>query len=221
MRLVGLTWFLVAALLSQTAFADAKDNKAKARDAYRLGTQHYDLGEYREALQEFKEAYRKVEDPSFLFNIAQCHRQLGDKQEAIRFYRTYLIKAGDAPNREEVNKMVAKLEKAIADEQAVKTSPPSGTIGSATDKQPPVEVKQQPEEVKQQPAPVETREQPPVAQRPKLWWIGVLVGGVAVVGLAVGLGVGLGLSQNQRTAEPSTALGTFEPPFTGALGVSF
>jgi len=30
------------------------------------------LGEYREALDQFKEAYRLKQDPSFLYNIAQC-----------------------------------------------------------------------------------------------------------------------------------------------------
>jgi hypothetical protein len=33
----------------------------------------------------------------------------------------------------------------------------------------------------------------------KLWWVGVVVGGVAAVGLAVGLGVGL---TRTSTAEP-------------------
>jgi Tetratricopeptide repeat len=48
--------------------------------------------------------------PAFLFNIAQCHRQLGNKQEAIKFYRSYLRKVPDAPNAEEVRKLIASLE---------------------------------------------------------------------------------------------------------------
>src|SRR4051794_18724921 len=77
------------------------DNKEKARALYRAATHHYDFGEYQQALDGFKEAYENYEDPAFLFNIAQCHRALGHKQEAITLYKSYLRKKPDAPNRDE------------------------------------------------------------------------------------------------------------------------
>src|SRR5258707_15617719 len=82
-----LTLLLLFALVAPARATP--EGKARAREAYRLATQHYNLGEYPEALKQFKEAYRLFEDASFLFNIGQCHRQMGNKQEAIRFYRTY------------------------------------------------------------------------------------------------------------------------------------
>ena len=92
---------IVGVLLSVQSPGAAED-KQKARVAYRLATQHYDLGEYKEALTAFKDAYRNFEDPAFLFNIAQCHRQLGDTVLAVREYRAYLRKVPDASNRDEV-----------------------------------------------------------------------------------------------------------------------
>src|SRR5262245_49679209 len=101
---------IVASILACMAGSAWAGDRARAQEAYRSGTQHYDLAEYKEALESFKEAYRNLEDPTFLFNIAQCHRQLGDKPQAIRFYRTYLIKVPDAPKREQIREMVATLE---------------------------------------------------------------------------------------------------------------
>src|SRR5688572_11638288 len=129
MKRIG--WMVVAMVMA-LALVDARpaaaEDKAKARQAYRRGAQHYDLGEYREALANFKEAYREYEEPTFLFNIAQCHRQLNEHEVAIRFYRTYLNRLPAAPNREEVRNTIAKLELTIAEEKAAKTAPPQGTM---------------------------------------------------------------------------------------------
>jgi tetratricopeptide (TPR) repeat protein len=119
-------------LLSLCATARAED-KAKAKEAFRLATQHYYLGEYREALQSFKEAYRAFEDPVLLFDIAQSYRQLLNDQLALREYNMYLTVAPNAPNRDEVRALIEKLERSIAEEQATKTSPPQRTSPPSAD----------------------------------------------------------------------------------------
>ena len=120
---------LVLFFIVTAAHADERD---KARAAFRLGSQHYSLGEYREALVSFKEAYRSYEDPSFLFNIAQCERQLDQRADAIRAYRMYLVNAPDAANREEVRTLITRLEHELADERATKAAPPPGVQPPAT-----------------------------------------------------------------------------------------
>jgi tetratricopeptide (TPR) repeat protein len=187
---------LVLAVLVGTVHAE--DKKA-ARDAYRAGTQHYDLGEYKEALSAFKDAYRNFEDPVFLFNIAQCQRQLGESQNAARQYRMYLLKVPDAQNREEVRALIARLEKTIAEEQANKLVAPQGTQ---------TEVQRSPIE----PAPpvaVVTTARPP-AKPPiyKRWWLWTIVGAVVVAGVAVGAGVGA--TQSGQTPTAQTNLGTIK-----------
>jgi tetratricopeptide (TPR) repeat protein len=81
----------------------------EAREHYEQAVAHYNLDEFAPALAEFREAYRLKPDPSFLFNIAQCHRKLGDADAALDFYRKYLRSLPDAPNRADVERMIADL----------------------------------------------------------------------------------------------------------------
>jgi tetratricopeptide (TPR) repeat protein len=87
--------------------ADARVRAARAH--YESGVAHYNLDEFAAALAEFTEAYRTKPDPSFLFNIAQCHRKLGDADAAVDFYHKYLRNLPDAPNRADVERLIAEL----------------------------------------------------------------------------------------------------------------
>src|SRR5262245_54132391 len=100
--------FVAACLHVATA-----DDRVRARAAFRAGRQHYNLGEFQAALDSFREAYRNFEDPSFLYNIAQCERQLGHKREAVREYRAYLNNAENAANRDSVREIITQLQKEI------------------------------------------------------------------------------------------------------------
>jgi outer membrane protein assembly factor BamD (BamD/ComL family) len=101
MRQVAIV--LLTALLLQlpraAAAAPTPEEKARARERYQKGLTHYDIKEYSEALAEFKNAYREVQDPAFLFNIAQCYRKLGQDVEALDYYRNYARRFPTAPNR--------------------------------------------------------------------------------------------------------------------------
>src|SRR5262245_40087591 len=174
--------------------AGAQQEKNKARESYRRASQHYKLAEYREALEAFKEAYRHYEDPSFLFNIGQCHRMLNEKSEAVRIYRTYLAEVPNAPNRGSVWTMIRSLESAIKQDQQIKAVPPQEAM-------PPVEPSPQP-------AVTVTQTAPPAQPTPvyKRWWLWTIVGGVAAVGLGVGLGVGLTQSAHAPSPNPSDGM---------------
>jgi tetratricopeptide (TPR) repeat protein len=221
---------IAALIVVATCAAARADDVVKAQAAYHAATQHYDLGEYREALEGFKEAYRNHEDPSFLFNIAQCHRQLDEKQQAIRAYRTYLIKEPESPKRDQIREMIAKLEKQLADEQAAKGGPPQGTLSPVETPPPSSETKppSPPEPARVESAPVETKppEHAPVEpssaaisvkpapERPakplyKRWWLWTAVGAAVVVGVAVGVGVGVGTAHAAPTPSAKTDFGTF------------
>jgi tetratricopeptide (TPR) repeat protein len=88
-----------------------------ARQHYEQAISHYNLDELEPALAEFREAYRFKPDPSLLFNIAQCHRKLGQREAAIDFYRKYVRASPDANNRAEAERWIAEL-KARSDEPA-------------------------------------------------------------------------------------------------------
>jgi tetratricopeptide (TPR) repeat protein len=119
---VALSVILSLAFIIIADNACAQDRDA-ARAAFRRGSQHYKLGEYREALADFKAAYRNFEESTFLFNIAQCLRQLDLRADAIRAYRMYLSDSPDSDHREEVKELIAKLERELVDERSNKAAP--------------------------------------------------------------------------------------------------
>jgi tetratricopeptide (TPR) repeat protein len=171
----------IALLALASGVARAEDAQ-KAREAYRTAARHYDLGEYREALDGFKEAYRNLENPALLFNIAQCHRHLGERRPAIRAYEAYLRRFPDAPDRDEIGALIAGLEKELANEQTARSSP----------------------QVTRPPAPARARRDTPLYKR---WWLWTTVAAVAV-GAGVGVGLGVGLSPSSATPEAPTDFGT-------------
>lgn len=96
---------------AQPAVARTVSPEAEAKAHYGRGTSYYNLGRYGEALAEYEAAYLAIQDPPFLFNIAQCQRKMGKDQEALSAYRSYLRVAPNAPNRLEVQRRIAELEK--------------------------------------------------------------------------------------------------------------
>jgi tetratricopeptide (TPR) repeat protein len=185
--------------------ARAGDDKVAAKEAFREGTRQYELGDFRKALDAFKRAYLSYEEPAFLFNIAQCYRQVGDKQEALRFYKLFLRKVPDAPNRDEVQNVVTNLQSAIEQERTARSQPPSGTIGPETTTRPRPEA---PIAVAPTATPTDgngtvgvERRAEPTSRAPvyKKWWLWSAVG-VVVVGAALGIGLGVGLANPQPSS---------------------
>jgi tetratricopeptide (TPR) repeat protein len=199
---------LVTLLLVLAVGAARADNKSLARQLYQGATKHYKLGEYREALAAFKDAYRNYEDPSFLFNIGQCHRMLDEKREAIRAFKTYLSEVQAAPNRAEVLRMIHQLEETVKHDEEQKDAPPTGTLPTQVSPEPIPEATQAPQP--------QVQVAPPPPARPvdtptyKKWWVWTIVG-VAAVGAGLGVGLGLGLREPRGPATPAgaTPLGTF------------
>lgn len=100
--------------LGSVSSACAQDDLAAAKVHFSKGTRLYEVGEYYQALGEFKAAHLAKPDPAFLFNIAQCHRQLGDLEQAVTMYKRFLAASPGAGNRAEVEKRVAEMEADLA-----------------------------------------------------------------------------------------------------------
>ncbi len=153
-----LRGIVAAALLCTLAPVAWADNKEAAKQAYTEGKRQYDLGEYGVALDAFKRAYLNYEEPVFLFNIAQCYRALGDRPAAVRTYRAFLRNWPKAPNKEQVERIVAELEAAIAQDQSARAAPPDDTMPPRT-----VEAPKTPPPATTTPAPTPPAEKPTVA----------------------------------------------------------
>jgi tetratricopeptide (TPR) repeat protein len=112
--------------------ADDKDAKAAAKEHYQRGTSFYDLGRYPEAIKEFEAAYQLKNDPAFLYNLAQSYRQVGDPDQALHFYRTYLRYVPKAPNRAEIEERITALEKQVAEKGTAAVQPPPAGGGATS-----------------------------------------------------------------------------------------
>jgi tetratricopeptide (TPR) repeat protein len=108
-------WCLFAsATLAAAPGAQAQDDARLAKAHFNKATRFYEVGDYQQSLEEFKAAHMAKADPAFLFNIAQCHRQLGQPTLAVTLYKRYLAASPDAANRAEVEKRIADLEAELA-----------------------------------------------------------------------------------------------------------
>jgi tetratricopeptide (TPR) repeat protein len=183
---------LVAALVGSAERVRADESQNKAMEHFREGRKLYQISDYRAALQEFKRAFLFKEDPVFLFNIAQCHRQLGEREEALTFYRRYVAAAPEAQNRAQVEKIIHELQGArspAAPEPAPPAPPPV-----------PVALQARPPEPS---APLISTAPPPPEPEPvyKRWWFWTLVG-AAAAGAA-----GAVLLSRRQPADPICPMG--------------
>ena len=163
---------LLLGLIIGAASPARADNEALAREQFIEGMRRYQLADYGLALEAFKRAYMQFASPAFLFNIAQCHRRLGHRAEALHFYTSYLDAAPDAQDGEEVARIVAELR---AEEQTV--APPPVI--------PPREVS--PPAPRTMPVPVaaEVVVTPAAAAPARRWWIWGVAGAAAIVVVVV------------------------------------
>jgi tetratricopeptide (TPR) repeat protein len=183
--------------------ASATEAMQQARAHYNLGTAHVEKKEYDDAIREFEAAYRLKPAPSFLYNIGVVARLGGHPATAVEAFQRYLATQPGKADRLEVEKMVADLQKQLAEEkekerarQAAAAPPPAAatapnpasasapapaTAGESAAPNPLVEASA--------PAPA-----PDHKSRKKLWIALGVVGGALVVG-----GVVTGVVLSQRT----------------------
>ena len=86
-----MTSRIAITLLTLLLLTSAAQANEKAKALFIKGSTAYNTGDFKAALASFKEALKL--DPkrlSIIFNVAQCHRQLGHSKKAIFFYKLYL-----------------------------------------------------------------------------------------------------------------------------------
>jgi tetratricopeptide (TPR) repeat protein len=116
--------------------APSHADPARARAHFDLAKRYFEVNEYRKAIAEFKLAHIEEPDPAFLYNIAECHRHLGEAPDALVFYRRFLLLSpANAPARASVEKRITELQARIRDAQGgagpVGLLPPAASSTSA------------------------------------------------------------------------------------------
>jgi tetratricopeptide (TPR) repeat protein len=162
---------LVAALLAGVAPAaradgpDDADTTVVARKHYERAEKLFALGRFEAALTEYEAAFEARPLPGFLFNIGQCHRNLGNYDAAIFSFRKYLRLSPNADNRDDVDILIADLEQKKHRAEAEAAARRDAEAAAA-----------------RQPAPLKKRAGKPIYTR---WWFWT---GVAAVGAGAGAG---------------------------------
>jgi tetratricopeptide (TPR) repeat protein len=162
--------------------------KTASEEAFHRAVHHYNLGEFETALSLFREAYDAAPLPPLLFNIAQCHRNLGNNKEAIFFFERYLEEHPSADNAEEIQVLLADLQERERAKRAVVAAPDAGT-----------------EDVALQP---ETHA-PPAEDRSLVeeWWFWTALAAVTVV---VAGGSALAVHAARSDGPPEDVIATFD-----------
>jgi len=149
---------------AQTPPALTADQKQEMKIHYERGQRAYDIGKYADAIDEYAKVYEIGGSPTMLFNIAQAHRLNNQLPEALRFYRRYLQRAPNAPNRADVEAKIADLEKSV-DERG--RAPSAAAAPPVTTPAPPALTPAPPATAPAPPAPPPARvEAPPPAPPP-------------------------------------------------------
>lgn len=175
---------MAAFAVARPAHAEAKGKQA-AESHYNKGMTAYNLGHFQDAVEEFEKAYEIKAEPIFLYNIAQSHRQSGNPQRAIFFYRRYVDADPSSKKRAEVEKRIADMQSEL---DAQKEREAAAAAAAAP---PPVVV---PQPVTPQAAPVVVPRRTVAEARPKSEvesnpGRGLRIGGLVTAGVGVAAGV--------------------------------
>ena len=180
---------LILSLLLAGAHAQA-DETARAKAHFVKGEAHFSLGEFRAALDEYRRAYLLRPLPPLLFNMAQCHRHLGELERAGFLLRRFLESKPAAAQREQAQAVLAIVEAALksspasvpASQRAPVKQGPSPLAATRPVRLPPPAVR----------GPVVDPTPPPIVRRGtplhRRWWFWAAIGGVAT-GVAVGVAI--------------------------------
>jgi tetratricopeptide (TPR) repeat protein len=213
---------LCAASLATTVVTAAEKAEAapppdKRDEAKRLsaeGATAFKLAHFDEALALYSKAYELYPAPALLFNLGQCHKNLGHLDRALFFFQGYLRDQPNPQNRAAVDKLVAELTKQIADAKAAEAAAEAERLRVAElDAQArAAEAERQAEEEAARaraaaaPAPPPPPP-PPRHRRPALIAAGAAVGGTGVVLLAVGTYFGLHAVSNANALSKVSSSG--------------
>lgn len=121
-----LPWLVLVITLLASGSAHADDTEKNDYSLWRSGVTKYELGEYEEAIKFFERAYAKNRNDDILYNLAQAHRQIKSYERALEYYRSYLRKKPNAPNRDQVEARIDEIKRLVDEQEAIRERPPPG-----------------------------------------------------------------------------------------------
>jgi tetratricopeptide (TPR) repeat protein len=165
-------------------------------------------GRFDEARADYQAAYNLEPLPAFLFNIAQCYRNMGDYERAQLYFHRYTVREPRGPNRPAAERLAAemsRLAEARRNQLGAEAPPTAKPITTppdeaASDRQTSLLAVRE----SGQPAPAS----PPIYRR---GWFWAGVGGVVLLGTAAAV-LALSTDQPQGTLSPIDTRATASTP---------
>lgn len=116
-RLIRSASSLLLLLAAQIALAQ-DPAEAQAKQHFKEAQAAYNLGQFAKALESYSAAYAAKPLPPFLFNIAQCHRQLGNWERAAFFYKRFLSMGAPGADQAKVEELAKQMDEKQAAAEA-------------------------------------------------------------------------------------------------------
>lgn len=104
---------------------DAPSDSEQAKALFAKGGSEYDLGHFEAALGFFESAYKLKNAPALLYNIAQCHRQLGNLTMAHTTYRAFLSKQPGGKAADIARERLEEVDRAIDAQAKARNATPT------------------------------------------------------------------------------------------------
>src|SRR5437868_1086989 len=104
---------IVAASEAQAAPPGGAASDKHARELFQRAEKSFDLGRFPEALADYQAAYEAKPLPAFLFNIAQCYRNMHNPERARFFFRRYLTLDPHTPNQRLVEDLIGEMTREL------------------------------------------------------------------------------------------------------------
>jgi tetratricopeptide (TPR) repeat protein len=83
----------------------------QAKQMFDLGVELYRVGQFEAASKRFAMAYAFMPAPDLLYNLALCHKAMGETAEAVRLLREFLDANPDTADRATVEAMIAEMSR--------------------------------------------------------------------------------------------------------------
>jgi tetratricopeptide (TPR) repeat protein len=164
--------------------ASEADTK-KAKELFKEAQEHFRLREFAETIPLLKEAYRLYPSSLFLYNLAQCHLELKQYEEAVSYFENFIETDPKSKNRAPAEKYLKQSKEGLAVAQEQQRAQEEAK--REQDRlQKMIELEKQ-----KQNQPTEINRGKPVYAK---WWFWTAIGGAALAGTGTAVGVSIAKS---------------------------
>jgi hypothetical protein len=204
-RRILLPALLLLALAPPARAERGADADKTARAAFEEAEAAFRSGGFGAALAAYQRAYEAKHLPGFLFNIAQCHRHLGNHERAVQLYRRYLSADPATANRAVVEDLIAEEQRRMDPAPAARPAatappplalapppaasapsppPPAAAAPPSPSPEPPVAAAPPPDDPPLFVAAPHRSDPPSPAPVYQRWWFWTAIGGAVAAGVA-------------------------------------